>query len=165
MNKKQALPWDNPRFRNWVLVARACQVMQLTIARALQPLDLKPPHLDILANLYRYPGLTQQELARRMLVGRSNMSMLLPQLEKRGLLDRRSDRSDRRVLRLALTAEGEALTERALALQVEIINRSMEAATPDECDRVGDVMARMIERLTDAGAEAGGETGEPALQE
>src|SRR5690606_348970 len=24
MNNKQDLPWDNPRFRNWVAVARAC---------------------------------------------------------------------------------------------------------------------------------------------
>lgn len=153
MNKKQVLPWDNPRFKNWVAVARACQVMGLTLTRALQGLDLKPPHLDILANLYRHPGMSQQDLARKLLVGRSNLSMLLPQLEQRGLLTRTSDPTDRRVLRLSLTETGKALTEDALAIQNEVIERSMKTANIDECNLVGDVMRRMIDELTRDGEE------------
>lgn len=148
MNKKQALPWDNPRFRNWIAVARACQMMGLTLTRALQGLDLKPPHLDILANVYRYPGISQQDLANKLLVGRSNLSMLIPQLEQRGLIERRTDDDDRRVLRLTLTGKGETLTEDALAIQTEVIERSMAASSVDECNRVGDVMRRMVEQLT-----------------
>ena len=151
MNKKQALPWDNPRFRNWIAVARACQIMSLTQTRALQGLDLKPPHLDILANVYRYPGISQQDLADKLLVGRSNLSMLIPQLEQRGLIERRTDDDDRRVLRLTLTAKGETLTEDALAIQTEVIDRSMAASSVDECNRVGDVMRRMVEQLTAGG--------------
>ena len=130
MNKKQALPWDNPRFRNWIAVARAC---------------------DILANVYRYPGISQQDLADKLLVGRSNLSMLIPQLEQRGLIERRTDDDDRRVLRLTLTAKGETLTEDALAIQTEVIDRSMAASSVDECNRVGDVMRRMVEQLTAGG--------------
>ena len=33
MNSSQDLPWDNPRFRNWVAVARACHAVD-TLARA-----------------------------------------------------------------------------------------------------------------------------------
>ncbi|PWW04493.1 DNA-binding MarR family transcriptional regulator [Hoeflea marina] len=148
MNKKQALPWDNPRFRNWIAVGRACQVMQLTLSRMLQPLELKPPHLDILANVYRHAEISQQDLARRLLVGRSNLSMLLPQLEKRGLVIRQTDPNDRRVLRLSLTQEGRDLTEKALWIQSDLIERSMSVSSPEECDLVGDVMMRMIAELT-----------------
>lgn len=151
MNKNQALPWDNPRFRNWVAVGRACQVMQLTLSRMLQPLELKPPHLDILANLYRNAEISQQDLARKLLVGRSNLSMLLPQLEKRGLVIRRSDPHDRRVLRLSLTAEGLTLTEQALRIQSELVERTMSVSSPEECDLVGSVMTRMIQELTSPG--------------
>lgn len=151
MNKMQPLPWDNPRFRNWVAVARACQVMGLTLARALQPLDIKPPHLDILVNLFRTPGMSQQDLADKMLVGRSNLSMLLPQLEKRGLLVRRGDPQDRRVLRLELTPEGIQLTEQAIAIQSDLINRTMKTASTEECNMVGEVMTRMIRELTRSG--------------
>lgn len=148
MNKKQALPWDNPRFRNWIAVARACHVMGQTLSRELQPLDIKPPHLDILINLYRTPGISQQDLADKLLVGRSNLSMLLPQMEKRGLLVRRSDPRDRRVLRLELTPEGIELTEQAITIQSALIERTMKTATLEECNLVGSVMTRMIRELT-----------------
>jgi DNA-binding MarR family transcriptional regulator len=151
MNKKQALPWENPRFRNWIAVARACHVMGQTLARELQPLDIKPPHLDILINLYRTPGISQQDLADKLLVGRSNLSMLLPQMEKRGLLIRRGDPRDRRVLRLDLTADGTQLTEQAIAIQSALIERTMKTATAEECNLVGGVMTRMIRELTQSG--------------
>ena len=150
MNKNQALPWDNPRFHNWIAVARACQVMGLTLTRALQPLDIKPPHLDILINVFRTPGISQQDLADKMLVGRSNLSMLLPQLEKRGLLVRRGDVQDRRVLRLELTEAGTELTREAIAIQTGLIDRTMKTASAEECNMVGDVMTRIIEELTRA---------------
>ncbi|MCY0147373.1 MarR family transcriptional regulator [Hoeflea sp. G2-23] len=148
MNKKQAYPWENPRFRNWVAVARACHVMGQTLARELQPLDIKPPHLDILINLFRTPGISQQDLADKLLVGRSNLSMLLPQMQKRGLLVRRGDPQDRRVLRLELTEEGEELTKKAIAIQSALIDRTMKTATAEECHLIGGVMTRMINELT-----------------
>lgn len=165
MNKKQALPWDNPRFRNWVAVARACHVMGQTLARQLQPLDIKPPHLDILINLYRTPGISQQDLADKLLVGRSNLSMLLPQMEKRGLLIRRGDPQDRRVLRLELTEEGVSLTEEAIAIQSALIDRTMNTSTAEECNLVGDVMTRLIRELTLSGDIAQAETKSGSLED
>ena len=150
MNKNQVasasstFPWDHPRFRSWISVARACQLMQQTLTRALAPLDIKPPHLDILINLYRFEGITQQELARKLLVGRSNMSMLLPQLEKRGLIERRGDRKDKRVLRLFLTTAGQTLTQEAMAIQTALIERSLTGAPIEDCVTVAESMERII---------------------
>ena len=153
MNKMQdhatLLPWDNPRFKNWIAVARSCQLMERSLARELQPLDIKVPHLDILANLYRFPGITQQSLARKLLVGRSNMSMLLPQLEKRGLLTRTQDENDKRALRLHLTDKGVSITEQAMAIHVKVIERSMVVMSLEECNAVGDAMTRLSKMLQD----------------
>ena len=109
MNNKQDLPWDNPRFRNWIALVRAEKAVVRELTRALAPLDLKIAQLDVLMNLYRHPGMSQHDVARRLLVGRSNITMLLPQLEKQGVLRRESDPKDRRVMRLYLTPAGEAL--------------------------------------------------------
>lgn len=147
MNKNQSLPWDHPRFKSWVSVARACQLMQSALARELAPFDIKPPHLDILANLYRYEGLSQQELARRLLVGRSNISMTLPQMERRGLIERRGDSRDKRVLRLYLTSEGKALAAQALQIQTDLIDRILSATPVEECVAIGSNMERMIAAL------------------
>lgn len=151
MNKNQALPWDHPRFRSWIAVGRACQLMQLTLARNIAHLDIKPPHLDILINLYRREGISQQDLAHKLLVGRSNMSMLLPQLEKRGLIERRSDIKDKRVWRLHLTEEGKAVTEEAMKVQTALIDTVMDPATEAECNIVADQMERIISVLLKQG--------------
>jgi DNA-binding MarR family transcriptional regulator len=147
MNKNQSLPWDHPRFRSWIAVARACQLMQQSLTRSLADLDIKPPHLDILVNLYRFEGISQQELARKLLVGRSNMSMLLPQMEKRGLIERRGDSRDKRVLRLHLTEEGRRLTEAAMAIQTDLIERTLSDEPIEQCMATADSMERIIATL------------------
>lgn len=147
MNKNQSLPWDHPRFRSWIAVARACQLMQQSLVRLLADLDIKPPHLDILVNLYRFEGISQQELARKLLVGRSNMSMLLPQMEKRGLILRRDDERDKRVLRLYLTPEGRKLSEEAMAIQTGLIDRVLSEEPIEQCTATAASMERIISVL------------------
>ncbi len=147
MNKDQSLPWDHPRFKSWIAVARACQLMQSALARDLSPLDIKPPHLDILVNLFRFEGISQQELAHKLLVGRSNVSMTLPQLERRGLIERRGDKRDKRVLRLFLTKEGRRVTEEGMRIQTALINSILSATPIEECLAIGSNMERVVAAL------------------
>jgi MarR family transcriptional regulator, organic hydroperoxide resistance regulator len=145
------MPWDLPRFRNWVSVARAYALVDRALTEGLQPIGLKCAQYDILAAAFRFPGLTQQELADKLLVGRSTMSMLLPGLIRRDLVERRGDPKDARLKRLHLTASGRALTERALQVQVALIERMMGALSPEECEAVGDMMRRVGRHMTDPG--------------
>jgi DNA-binding MarR family transcriptional regulator len=142
-------PWDNPRFRNWVAVARACHVLERTLAARLAPLDLKPAQLDVLMNLHRHPGMSQHDLARKLLVGRSSVTMLLPQLETRGLLRREGDEKDKRILRLSLTDAGETLLTKALRVHTALIELAMSQSTPQECDLIGEQMRRIADVLKD----------------
>lgn len=148
MNKQQRLPWDNPRFRNWIAVVRAEKAVVRALGRALAPLELKVAHLDVLMNLYRHPGSSQHDLARRLLVGRSNVTMLLPQMEERNLLRREGDAKDKRVMRLYLTQEGENLLMQALDVYSGLIDRVMAQSSPEACDALGEQMKRIIEELT-----------------
>lgn len=121
--------------------------MQQSLGRSLSELDIKTPHLDILINLYRFEGISQQELAHKLLVGRSNMSMLLPQMEKRGLIERRGDTKDKRVLRLFLTQEGREVTEKAMVIQIDLIERVLSPEPIEQCMAMGDSMERIIRVL------------------
>lgn len=149
MNKKQDLPWDNPRFRNWIAIIRAEKAVVRELTRALAPLDLKLAQLDAMMNLYRHPGQSQHDLARRLLVGRSNITMLLPQLEQQGLIRRDNDPNDKRIIRLTLTDAGEALLMRAMAVYSDLINKVMEQTPPEQCDAMAEQMRRVTEMLTD----------------
>jgi len=147
MNNKQDLPWDNPRFRNWIALVRAEKAVVRELTRSLAPLDLKIAQLDVLMNLYRHPGMSQHDLARRLLVGRSNITMLLPQLEKQGVLRREGDTKDKRVMRLFLTDDGEALLMKALKIYSALIDKVMAQSSPTECDALGAQMRRIEDVL------------------
>lgn len=143
VNNAQALPWDNPRFRNWIALVRAEKAVVRELTRALAPLDLKIGQLDVLMNIFRHPGMSQHDVARRLLVGRSNITMLLPQLEKQGLIRREADQKDKRVMRLFLTADGESRLMEALAIYTAIIDKVMAQSTPAQCDAMGEQMRRI----------------------
>jgi DNA-binding MarR family transcriptional regulator len=147
MGKAAHLPWDNPRFRNWIAVVRAEKAVVSALTRALQPFDLKLAQLDLLMNIYRHPGISQHDLARRLLVGRSNVTMLLPAMEARKLVRREGDERDKRVLRLSLTPQGEALLLEALDVYTSLIEKAMDGTSASQCDLVGEAMRRIAERL------------------
>lgn len=156
MNKKQERaageahplrPWDLPRFRNWLAVARVHQLWKKVFGEAIAPLGIQVAHYDVLANIAHVPGLTQQALAEKLLVGRSAMSMLLPELERRGLIERRPDETDRRVRRLWLTPQGTKLTDEAMAIHVARLEAMMEVLSDAECDAVGEMMRRIATAL------------------
>jgi len=146
----QELPWDNPRFRNWIALVRAEKAVVRELTKALAPLDLKIAQLDMLMNLYRHPGMSQHDLARKLLVGRSNITMLLPQMEQQELVRRDADAKDKRILRLYLTEAGEALLMKALEVYSTLIERVMSQSTPAQCDAMGEQMRR-IEEMLNAG--------------
>ncbi len=138
-----ALPWDNPRFRNWIALVRAERAVVRELTRALAPLDLKIGQLDVLMNIYRHPGSSQHEIARKLLVGRSSITMLAPQLEAQGLIRRESDARDKRIMRLHLTGQGEERLMAALKLYCGILDRVMAQSTVAECDAMGEQMRRI----------------------
>jgi DNA-binding MarR family transcriptional regulator len=70
--------------------------------------------------------------------------MTLPQMERRGLIERRGDSRDKRVLRLYLTNEGKTLAERAMQIQTALIDRILSATPVEECVTIGSNMERMI---------------------
>lgn len=143
MNNKQALPWDNPRFRNWIALVRAEKAVVRELTRSLATLDLKIGQLDVMMNIYRHPGMSQHDVARKLLIGRSNVTMLLPQLEAQGLIRREGDRKDKRVMRLFLTGRGEERLMEALEVYTALIDRVMAQSTPAQCDAMGEQMRRI----------------------
>ena len=150
MNDLQEAPWTNPRFRNWIALIRAHKAVILALAKALAPLDLKIGQLDMLMNIHRHPGMSQQELAERLLIGRSNITMLLPQLEASKLVAREPDAKDKRVMRLSLTPAGETLLAEALKVYSELVEQVMGASSEEECNMIGASMTRITEMLKDS---------------
>jgi DNA-binding MarR family transcriptional regulator len=147
MNDLQETPWSNPRFRNWVALIRAHKAVGRALGKALAPLDLKIVQLDLLMNVHRHPGISQQDVARRLLVGRSNVTMLLPELERKKLMTRAADEKDKRIQRLTVTDKGEKVLAEALKVYSALIERVMGQSSDEECNTIGASMNRITAML------------------
>jgi DNA-binding MarR family transcriptional regulator len=77
-------------------------------AERLTPLGLTPPEAGILWNLSHQPDMTQRSLAELLGAFPSRLVLLLDELERKGLVERRPGPRDRRSHALRLTAAGRA---------------------------------------------------------
>jgi DNA-binding MarR family transcriptional regulator len=145
------LPWHRPRFKNWLAVARVHSLWHQRLSAALVEMGLRMSQFDIMANLLYEPGMTQQRLAEKIFVGRSNLSMALPDLETAGWVRRDADAEDRRVRRLFLTPEGERLARLALKAECRLLDEMMDAVSEDDCNQIGIIMNQLAERLRQTG--------------
>ena len=96
----------------------------------LAPLDLRPVQYSILSVIRENPGLSQMALSQVLGIVRSGVVPMLDGLESRKLLKRAASASDRRSHALHLTAEGNALLNRADALVQHHENRLIAKVGP-----------------------------------
>jgi len=98
---------EESRLRTWVQMARTFYRIHRRIMSTLAHHDVTMPQFDILATLRFSAGVTQQELAERLLVTKGNVCGVLDRLEGLGWVERRPDQKDKRANRLHLTAAGQ----------------------------------------------------------
>lgn len=137
----------SPGFGAWIKVGVVYQKTSRKLARLLRPLALTVAQFDALANLYVGDGISQGELASRLLVTKGNMTGLLGRLEERGLVTREPDPDDGRVHRLRLTPSGRRLAKRALVVQKELVDATMGGLSPSERETLRRLLARVASEV------------------
>jgi DNA-binding MarR family transcriptional regulator len=137
----------------WLAVVRAYNLCDVVMSARLAELGVRVAEHEVLATMASAPGLTQQALAARCFVAKSGVSMLLTQMQERGLVLRESDAADARVKRLYLTPAGQALAAQTLQVQAEVVAAMVQGATEAEFATVLEVMSRastQLEAMRDA---------------
>jgi DNA-binding MarR family transcriptional regulator len=98
-----------------------------------------------LSKLTGKPGLEQNSLADRLNVDRNTASLLVEQLVKKELVERRVNNADRRARLLSLTPKGEKLYARLRPLHLAANEKVLEPITPRERKLLIDLLIRVIE--------------------
>lgn len=111
------------RGRTWVQLVRTFYRMQRRFEQSLGDHGVTLPQFDVIATLSFGEGITQQELAERLLVTKGNVCGLLDRLEAMGWVERRPDAIDRRANRLYLTTAGRAKLARLMPEQNALIHQ------------------------------------------
>lgn len=145
----QAAPADDDATLSWLSVVRAYHLCSELIAQRLAALGVKTSEHEILINLRRQPGLSQQALAGRCFTAKSHISGLLNELESRGWISRQPDPADGRVKRLTLTTAGADMAARTAAVQADVVRLMTEGIPQDELLQVTRAMGEVTARLED----------------
>jgi len=112
----------------------------------LKGLRLARPHAGILRLIGLTPGLSQQELARRLAILPSQLVALLDELEERGLIERRQDATDRRTYALHLTTAGRNVLEQIGRIAREHDDAVCAALHVDERQQLNALLGRIAEQ-------------------
>ena len=105
-------------------------------------------------------GVRQKELATAMSVEGPSLVRLLDNLERRGLIERREDESDRRARGIHLTRAGRELAVRAARIGNTLQSRLLAGvpeADLETCERVLETLERELEEPSQAAANSGEE--------
>jgi DNA-binding MarR family transcriptional regulator len=143
----QVVTWSGGVPIRRVPIALARRFVQICLAVAAETLegdDLTPLQFAVLANLNDESNVDQNSLAARLGVDRNTASVLVEQLVKRGLIDRRVNGADRRARLLRLTPLGNELHERLRPAMRAGQRRILAPLVPDERERFLDQLIQII---------------------
>ena len=100
--------------------------------------------------LYHLGPLCQTEIGKKILRSSGNITLVIDNLEKRGLVRREREGGDRRRVSVQLTPEGRKLISQVFPLHVEVITSAFSALEPDEqaelgrlCKKLGKAVAAL----------------------
>jgi DNA-binding MarR family transcriptional regulator len=100
---------DHRALRLWLRLLTCTQLIERRVRTGLrEQFATTLPRFDLMAQLERRPeGLKMNELSRLLMVTGGNVTAIVDQLEKEGLVERLDEPDDRRAFRIRLTKAGE----------------------------------------------------------
>jgi DNA-binding MarR family transcriptional regulator len=100
---------DHRALRIWLRLLTCTQLIERRVrSRLRERFATTLPRFDLMAQLERHPGgLKMNELSRLLMVTGGNVTAIVDQLEKEGLVERVDEPADRRAFRIQLTRTGE----------------------------------------------------------
>lgn len=133
----------------WLHLVRVHDRISRYEACLLGAYGLTPAQFDVLSHLHVEPGVSQQNLAERLLVTKGNVAGLIDRMEAAGLVERCNHPEDRRAHRLFLTKAGEEVFLRAAPALEETISARMAGLTDAEQVTLMSLLAKLDRTLRD----------------
>ena len=118
------------------VIGRVEQGVRRELRARLGPLGCSVPDVTTLSVLRGRSGLSNAQLARRALTTPQSMLEVLASLERRGLVVRRADAANARIMRAELTDSGRRLLARADAVIAKLEDELLAAVSPAAREQV-----------------------------
>jgi len=127
----------------YVKMMRATRALDDWVAASVAPFELTDSQFGVLETLYHLGPLKPSQIAAKHLTSRNNLTVIVDNLEGRGLVRRDRDLVDRRAIYIHLTDEGTKLLEKALPVFAGTVAERMSVLTADEQTTLASLLKRL----------------------
>ncbi|MFI5251781.1 MAG: MarR family winged helix-turn-helix transcriptional regulator [Bacteroidota bacterium] len=127
----------------WVKLARASQTFGKLTQKHIQSFGLTEPQFGVLECLGHVGPLTFGELSRKQLVSGGNMTCVVDNLEKEGLVERIPSKKDRRAIIVQLTDKGKNLFDSIFVKHAEYVAQLASVLTEDEQEKLSILVKKL----------------------
>lgn len=162
----EAPPGVDPRLHSLFHLLKETMHIQRRMLFALfssQPVH--PGQAGCLRVLAREDGISQSDLARRMWVSKPTVSAMLQKMESGGLIERRPDERDQRVVRIHLTDDGRIASGSLAAVYSRAIDMTVGSLTEHDRAELERILRILNENATRALNETGVAEKEPGCHD
>lgn len=127
----------------FIKLMRAADSVSSRTSRHLADVDLTVSQFGVLETLHHLGAMCQKDLGEKLLKSGGNITVVVRNLQKRGLVRRTRHADNRRFVTVDLTAAGRALIRRVFPRHVEGLVREMERLSADELATLGGLLKRL----------------------
>jgi MarR family 2-MHQ and catechol resistance regulon transcriptional repressor len=121
----------------FIKLVRAAESVAFRTRGVISGAKLTESQFGVLEVLLHLGPMCQVDLGKKILKSGGNITMVVDNLEKRDLVERRRDEKDRRYITVYLTEEGKRLIESIFPSHVEGIHREMNILSAGEQEELG----------------------------
>lgn len=109
--------------------------------------DVTPDQWLVLGRLSEGDGISQKELGSRIAKDKTNTARIVEIMERKGLLERRSDPQDQRQRLLYLTVYGSSTHQQLIPIARAVLKRAQQGFPDDEVTQLITTLNRVYDNL------------------
>jgi DNA-binding MarR family transcriptional regulator len=125
------------------MISNTGRKMSQYLTIRFQPYDVTPEQWSLLSRLAENDGISQKELAFQVDKDPTNVTRILDQLERKGLVSRTSNKEDRRSFLLFLTDQGKELDRKLAPIEDQAIREMLIGVSPADIETVRHVFTQI----------------------
>jgi MarR family 2-MHQ and catechol resistance regulon transcriptional repressor len=127
----------------WVKLARAHSTLAKLTDENIRSFGLTTPQFGVLECLGHLGPMTLGELCKKQLVSGGNMTVVVDNLAKDGLVERIPSKDDRRAIVVRLTAKGKKLFDEIFVKHAKCVSTLAGVLTEKEQDNLAELLKKL----------------------
>ncbi len=139
----QGDPKEVQALDTWIKLTRAYESLNARLHRRGSTGNLTDTQFGVLEVLRHLGPMPQCDLAAKLLKSSGNITLVIDNLEKRGLVRREADAADRRVSRIVLTPAGSRLIDEVFPQHADAVKEEFAVLSREEQDTLGRLLRKL----------------------